>query len=754
MSARLARVLAFAGMLLLSACPVPLPEGPLSGVVEVESLFLDEGEVLEVEGDVEIVVAQDATVLGDIRVNSEAGHSIVLRAAWDILVEGSIVAGDAAGPGQDGGGVLLWAETGDIDVGGAALLSGGEGGVGQMDAATLGQGGAGGGVEFRARAGRVRVVDGAEIHLGDGGPGADLFFDLEDIPAEDEWNVLEPVNGGGESGWLVLDVAEGEEGLTFEPEDAADPLHGEDGELLLEEGDSFQLLDAGASAFLTGGIGGDAGTFQIGGAEPSNWPEGADPIWSSENLDGEERDGAWKGAKEVRGRFGAKGQLRGGAGGPALAEGVDGGPGEPGQGARALGGDGGGCLAAGGRPVDPSCVGGPGGSASALAGSGGDGASPGAPGGAGGWAYARAGAGGWMGVEEVDGSPLWIYGACGDAEALGGGGGRGGGDCDGEYGPTGGDGGDAGAVFAHADGDEGLASGPLCGTPGTASAVGQDAGNGGDASASPGAGGALNTVEAKGDEESFELPGEPGEAGDLCVGDDVDQDGLDADEEASLGTDPEDDDSDDDGLMDGTEDAGGTDPLDPDSDDDGVQDGTELGLSAPEGNDTDPAVFVPDADPSSTTDPNDDDTDGAGVADGDEDLNGNGAVDPDETDPNDPSDDVVCADDTFEPNDSQASPATPADRWYPDLVACPGNEDWYEAQVDASASVLLGVYEEVTEGTVTVELYDGYGTLLTSGSPVSWTNPDAVAVYVYLRVLAATFTGATPGVGYSLEWYP
>jgi hypothetical protein len=134
---------------------------------------------------------------------------------------------------------------------------------------------------------------------------------------------------------------------------------------------------------------------------------------------------------------------------------------------------------------------------------------------------------------------------------------------------------------------------------------------------------------------------------------DSDGDGLSDALEAILGTDPLDRDSDDDGLSDGQEDFNGngvvdmgeTDPLDADSDGDGVQDGTELGLTVgiddPDGAGgpllgTDGGIFVPDADPFSVTDPLNHDTDGDGFTDGAEDTNGNGAVDPGESDPLDP----------------------------------------------------------------------------------------------------------------------
>ncbi len=138
-------------------------------------------------------------------------------------------------------------------------------------------------------------------------------------------------------------------------------------------------------------------------------------------------------------------------------------------------------------------------------------------------------------------------------------------------------------------------------------------------------------------------PNDPQDDG-YCT--DTDGDGLSDAYETNNGLDPLDDDTDDDGLTDGYEVNEGTDPLNPDSDGDGILDGTELGLEEPQGDDTDMAVFVPDADGGdTTTDPNDPDTDGGGLGDGDEDLNHNGAIDVDETDPNDPSDDQQSDDD-------------------------------------------------------------------------------------------------------------
>jgi MYXO-CTERM domain-containing protein len=115
-----------------------------------------------------------------------------------------------------------------------------------------------------------------------------------------------------------------------------------------------------------------------------------------------------------------------------------------------------------------------------------------------------------------------------------------------------------------------------------------------------------------------------------------------------LGTDPNDDDTDDDGILDGNEDKNHdgviqkteTSPLDPDSDNDKILDGSEIGLTKPQGTDTDTTVFVADKDPSTKTNPVDVDTDDGSVQDGAEDENRNGKIDPGETDPNNPLDDV------------------------------------------------------------------------------------------------------------------
>lgn len=126
-----------------------------------------------------------------------------------------------------------------------------------------------------------------------------------------------------------------------------------------------------------------------------------------------------------------------------------------------------------------------------------------------------------------------------------------------------------------------------------------------------------------------------------AIGIDQDGDGLTDPEEGAIGTDPADGDSDDDGLGDGEEVDLTTDPLACDSDEDGLSDGLESGVFEP-GADTDTTAgcFTADTDPTTTSNPLNGDTDGGTLADGLEDIDGDGFIDPWETDPNDPSDDV------------------------------------------------------------------------------------------------------------------
>lgn len=136
---------------------------------------------------------------------------------------------------------------------------------------------------------------------------------------------------------------------------------------------------------------------------------------------------------------------------------------------------------------------------------------------------------------------------------------------------------------------------------------------------------------------------------------DTDSDGLSDGTEATVGSDPMDADSDDDGVPDGAEPNpsddhdgdGAANVVDADSDNDELFDGTELGLScADAATDSAASQCIPDADMGATkTSPLNADTDYGTLADGAEDTNHNGRIDAEETDPNDPSDDIACTTD-------------------------------------------------------------------------------------------------------------
>jgi len=142
---------------------------------------------------------------------------------------------------------------------------------------------------------------------------------------------------------------------------------------------------------------------------------------------------------------------------------------------------------------------------------------------------------------------------------------------------------------------------------------------------------------------------------------DSDGDGVPDYLELANGTSEFDLDSDDDGLNDGEEDRNHnglvesyeTDPNNPDTDGDGIQDGTEVGrvtgISGSSGvAGTDLAKFIPDSDPNSVTNDLLFDTDGDGLGDGQEDVNFDGRVDLDESDPNNPDTDGDRLNDSIE----------------------------------------------------------------------------------------------------------
>jgi outer membrane protein OmpA-like peptidoglycan-associated protein len=163
---------------------------------------------------------------------------------------------------------------------------------------------------------------------------------------------------------------------------------------------------------------------------------------------------------------------------------------------------------------------------------------------------------------------------------------------------------------------------------------------------------------------------------------DSDRDGLNDDDEARYGSDPNDPDSDHDGVLDGDEQKPGDDTdgdglpnvLDPDSDNDGLGDGVEMGVAGR------------DADPKTRTNPLIKDTDGGGVIDGEEDTNKNGRRDPHERDPLDGSDDLKPIDEDRDgvPDQNDKCPDQPEDKdGFEDEDGCPELDNDRDGMPDA-----------------------------------------------------------------------
>ena len=153
--------------------------------------------------------------------------------------------------------------------------------------------------------------------------------------------------------------------------------------------------------------------------------------------------------------------------------------------------------------------------------------------------------------------------------------------------------------------------------------------------------------------DSGETDPTTGHAKDDTENKDTDGDGLSDALETTLGLDPGDADSDDDGLLDGDEPNpaddqdgdGKLNSLDGDADGDGLPDGLETGRNCKNPATASTGPCIPDSNSSTLTFSLISDSDGGGVSDGKEDLNKNGKLDPGETDPNNPNDDI-CKSDT------------------------------------------------------------------------------------------------------------
>lgn len=114
----------------------------------------------------------------------------------------------------------------------------------------------------------------------------------------------------------------------------------------------------------------------------------------------------------------------------------------------------------------------------------------------------------------------------------------------------------------------------------------------------------------------------------------------------------------------------------------------------------------------------------------------------------------VCATDLLEPNDTQGSAVDLPPGSWPDLAACPTDEDWYAIDVLLDQTLDVVAAFDLAEGLLELTLYDSGAQLLTGstatldGAGLTWLAlaDDQLALQVGL----VTDPG-DPGCGYSLD---
>jgi len=403
---------------------------------------------------------------------------LVVRSEETVSIRGTLM----AAPGS-GASIVLFSRSGDIEVSG--VISGADAGAGALTlrsrfsrvlsgpevkgVVTLqsvfgGSGSDGGSLVLLAPQGAIRIADGASLHIGNGGNGADML--LQSVESLATGQVIQLENSGGNSGALALNALE---------------IQGLDVEQISEDGQQVWVLKS--SKGVTGGRGGEPGKLSF-----AETPQALTARAVRERVKGRNRLATSKRTLRVGSRFavevigadGGIGFFSPGNGQSLEVTGGDGvAPGEGGYSVVVTGGNGGKCrllskvadlyLPAVTFPtIVEVCKGGKGGDATARGGDGAKGSETDPlrrTGGRGGFAEAHAG---------ISGFGFLIWDApCANATAQGGRGGDGSGDCPQltvSVGGTGGSGGDARAEVLHNCDDD---------FPGNATATGGSSGNGG-----------------------------------------------------------------------------------------------------------------------------------------------------------------------------------------------------------------------------------------------------------------------------------
>lgn len=113
-----------------------------------------------------------------------------------------------------------------------------------------------------------------------------------------------------------------------------------------------------------------------------------------------------------------------------------------------------------------------------------------------------------------------------------------------------------------------------------------------------------------------------------------------------------------------------------------------------------------------------------------------------------------CDDDSREDNDAQDSAAAVSMGSFEGLVACPGDDDWYELTIAEATQLVVQVFFSHDDGDVDVYLESSAGDLLSEGTSSSDNELlDAVLEPGTYFVLVAQFSdsGLSNGTPYSLQ---
>ncbi len=394
--------------------------GGSSGTINAETFSVDYGDTESVTEDLTIVASKTVDISGTLAASGAAGQNITIQAEGDVVINGTVQAGNGADVGQAGGTVTIISNSGNITITDTAHITAGDGGAGQNTVTTAStmsdgstvkksaltgeKGGNGGSVILKAPKGTIYIANKeGVIHIGNGGNGSVIDVQGEDLLTNDLADELS--NSGGRSGWFLIDAAV-IDGLSIENKTLEyDMLNPDTNQVIIPKGTALSYVTS--SFQFSGGKGGDGGSVYYGMDRNGNstWPtdsvEGTSTILKKsliKKMNGSIKYGAGGGDGWLEGGKGADinfqgkdvyGKVQYGWGGNANVNGGDGGdcgdwkqmePKSPEELSNMMSfkdckpGRGGNAVAKGGKAPDgpdPNGAGGTGGGAEAVGGNGG-----------------------------------------------------------------------------------------------------------------------------------------------------------------------------------------------------------------------------------------------------------------------------------------------------------------------------------------------------------------------------------------------